>query len=177
MWMMNLMNDQPRRVIIPHFAQMLLSLFNLKSSQSGKMKQLAQSLGKSNSELNNFNLHVVTLYFTCVTCSKRVRAFEKLTRQQSTCKLCLDYVCGSFKIEKKPKFLTSNLNETRKGFTLCFSCLSDVMIAEEPAFSCTKKPRNALGILRRVCHSARSLRSPGWSKAKNSSSANFASSR
>ncbi|KAG2786072.1 hypothetical protein Pcac1_g4118 [Phytophthora cactorum] len=144
MWMMNPMNEHARRVIIPHFAQTLLSMFT--STQDGRIKKLKDTLGKSYAELNNFKgVKLTTPYFT------------------------------SCKIDKKPKFLTSNLKETTKDYTLCFSCLGDVITAEASELSKTKNPRNASGLLRRMCHSVRTLRSPGWGMKNNEPSTSFSS--
>ncbi|KAG2860975.1 hypothetical protein PC129_g10279 [Phytophthora cactorum] len=174
MWMMNPMNEHARRVIIPHFAQTLLSMFT--STQDGRIKKLKDTLGKSYAELNNFKgVKLTTPYFTCVTCTKRMWAFGKFSSQHSTCKICLGHICSSCKIDKKPKFLTSNLKETTKDYTLCFSCLGDVITAEASELSKTKNPRNASGLLRRMCHSVRTLRSPGWGMKNNEPSTSFSS--
>ncbi|KAF4044106.1 hypothetical protein GN244_ATG03561 [Phytophthora infestans] len=172
MWMMNPMNERARRVIVPHFAQMLLSMFT--STQDSRIKRLKDTLGKSYAELNNFKgVQLTTPFYTCVTCSKRVWAFGKLTSQHNTCKICLGHICNSCKIDKKPKFFTSNVKETTKDYTLCFSCLGNVITAENSELSKTKNPRNGSGLLRRMCHSVRTLRSPGWGTKSNEPSASF----
>ncbi|ETK77254.1 hypothetical protein L915_16476 [Phytophthora nicotianae] len=174
MWMMNSMNEQARRVIIPHFSQMLLSMFT--APEDGRIKKLKDTLGKSYAELNNFKgVKLATPYFTCVTCTKRVWAFGKFTSQHNTCKICLGHICNLCKIDKKPKFLTSNVKETTKDHTLCFACLGDVITAEASELSKTKNPRNASGLLRRMCHSVRTLRSPGWGMKSSEPSASFSS--
>ncbi|KAE9040316.1 hypothetical protein PR001_g7126 [Phytophthora rubi] len=174
MWMMNSMNDQARRVIIPHFAQMLLSSF--RGAQDSRLKKLAQTFGKGYSGLNNFKLHVATPYFTCVTCSKRVWGVGKLTSHDNdnTCELCLGYVCSTCKIGKKPKFFISSLDESKKNLTFCFACLSGVMTSEASKRS-TKNSNNSNGLARRVCRSVRSLKSPGWSMRNTETSTSFAS--
>ncbi|KAG7387472.1 hypothetical protein PHYPSEUDO_014120 [Phytophthora pseudosyringae] len=175
MWMMNPTNEQARRVIVPHFAHMLLSMFT--TTQDGRLKRLKDSLGKSYSELNNLkSVKLTTPYFTCVTCTKRVWAFGKFTSQHSTCKLCLGPLCNSCKVARKPEFLTSKLKETTRDCTLCFTCLGDVITAEGSELSTTKNSRNAAGLLRRMCHSVRTLRSPGWGLRTSSyTSASFSS--
>ncbi|OWZ17216.1 hypothetical protein PHMEG_0008878 [Phytophthora megakarya] len=184
LWMMNSMNEQARRIIIPHFAQMLLSMF-APGTEDGKMKKFKDSLERSYSELNSLRgiklatsrgvklatsrgVKLSTPYFTCVTCSKRIWSIGKFTSQHSTCKLCLGHTCSTCKIEKKPKFLTSNLKETTKDVTLCFSCLGDIITAEDSDFLKTKTSQKASGLLRRMCHSVRTLKSPGWGMMKNS---------
>ncbi|KAL3659794.1 hypothetical protein V7S43_015097 [Phytophthora oleae] len=173
-WMLNPMNEQARRVIVPHFAQMILSLFTTSGINDGKMKQLRDTLGKSYSELNTLRgVRLTTPYFTCVTCSKRLWAIGKFTSQHNTCKSCLGHICSSCRIEKKPKFLTSNLKKTTRNMTLCLSCLDGMITAEEPKLAKTKNPKNGAGLLRRMCHSVRTAKSPGWAIRKSSGSASF----
>ncbi|KAG6616803.1 uncharacterized protein IUM83_17945 [Phytophthora cinnamomi] len=173
MWMMNSMNDQARRVLVPHFAQMLLSSF--KTSQDSKLKKLAQTFGKGYSGLNNLKLPVATPYYTCVTCSKRVWGVGKLTRHDNdnTCELCLGYVCSTCKIDKKPKFFISSLDESKKDLTFCFACFSSAMTSEASKLSFAENPGNSNGLIRRVCRSFRSLKSPGWNMRKTETSASF----
>ncbi|KAG1688420.1 hypothetical protein DVH05_025649 [Phytophthora capsici] len=171
-WMLNPMNEQARRVIVPHFAQMMLSLFTT-SSTDGKMKKLKDTLGKSYTELNTLRgVKLSTPYFTCVTCSKRLWAIGKFTSQHDTCNSCLGHICNSCRIDKKPKFLTSDLKETTKDMTLCLSCLDGMITAEEPKLA-KKNQRHGAGLLRRMCHSVRSVKSPGWAIRKSSGSASF----
>ncbi|KAG6616787.1 uncharacterized protein IUM83_17944 [Phytophthora cinnamomi] len=160
MGMMDPMSDRVRQVVVPRFVKMLLSTF--KGTQESKVKKLTQSLGKRYSELDN-RRPSSSGNSNCITCTKRTWRLAKLSSRHNTCMTCCGYICGSCKIEKKLKIPTPDMKVTTKKVVFCFSCLTDVMTANESEFSFVEDANDSPEIGRSAYHSVWSTRLPRWS--------------
>jgi hypothetical protein len=160
MAMLDPMSDRVRRVVVPRFTKTLLSTF--RRPQPGKIKQLAQALGKSYLELTA--RRSPNPDENCNTCNKRVSLLEKLTNRHGTCK-----------IEKTLRFAG---NDKSKKVAFCFSCLTDVMAAHESEFRFEDSDGDPQ-VTRRVHQSVWASRLPDWSVARSNaeSSVDFSSTR
>ncbi|KAE8903335.1 hypothetical protein PF010_g8654 [Phytophthora fragariae] len=175
MGMMDPMSDRVRQVVVPRFLKMLLSTY--KCSQESKVKKLTQSLGKRYSELDN-RRPSSSDNNNCITCTKRTWRLAKLSSRNNTCMICCGYICGSCKIEKKLKVPTPDMKVATKKVAFCFSCLTDVMTANESEFSFVEDSNDGPEIPRSTYHSVWSTRLPRWSLTKNDEPlADFSSTR
>ncbi|GMF62814.1 unnamed protein product [Phytophthora fragariaefolia] len=161
--MMDPMSDRAQQVVVPRFVKMLLSTF--KHTQDSKVKKLTQSLGKRYSELD-IRRPPSSDNSTCTTCTKRTWRLAKLSSRNSTCMICCGYICGSCKIEKKLKIPTPEMKVTTRKVVFCFSCLNDVMTANESEFSFVEDSNYGPEMARSTYHSVWSSRLPSWSFTK-----------
>ncbi|EGZ14413.1 hypothetical protein PHYSODRAFT_505230 [Phytophthora sojae] len=172
MGMMDPMSDRVRQVVVPRFVKMLLSTF--KCREESTVKKLTQSLGKRYSELDN-RRPSSSDNSNCITCTKRSWRLAKLSSRNNTCMICCGYICGSCRIEKKLKVPTPDMKIVTKKVAFCFSCLTDVMTANESEFSFVEDSNDAPEIPRSTYHSVWSTRLPRWNH--DEPHADFASTR
>ncbi|KAG2830753.1 hypothetical protein PC112_g7564 [Phytophthora cactorum] len=147
-----------------------------KSVSVGKVKKFAQTLGKRYTELDK--RRSLNSDQNCVTCTKRVGRLAKLASRHNTCMVCCGSICNACKIEKKQKLVTADLKVTIKKVAFCFSCLTDVMTANESQYSFAEDSDGDAELHRPVYHSVWTTRLPSWSSTKSSESCiDFASTR
>ncbi|KAG7387470.1 hypothetical protein PHYPSEUDO_014118 [Phytophthora pseudosyringae] len=123
-----------RQVVVSRFVKALLSTF--KPNRVDPVMKSTQSLSKPRSV--NGNCIPPTPAQNCITCAKRVWRLAKFARRHSTCMNCHEYVCNSCKIEKKLKLPASNQQVTQRKVTICLSCLTDLVAANESKSSIAK---------------------------------------
>ncbi|KAI9982773.1 hypothetical protein PInf_008771 [Phytophthora infestans] len=168
------MSDRVRQFVAPRLIKMLQSTF--KPVSVGKVKKFAQTMGKRYTELDKRKPHHSD--HNCVTCTKRVGRLAKLASRHNTCTVCCGSICTACKIEKKQKMVSSDLKVTTKKVAICFSCLTDVMTANESQFSFAEDSDDDTEPHRPMYHSVWATRLPSWSSTKSSeSSIDFASTR
>ncbi|KAG2934272.1 hypothetical protein PC115_g5222 [Phytophthora cactorum] len=114
------MDDQARRVVVPHFVNALLSTF--KRAPSANRNSL-QTLDKRDSELES---RASLSRDKCVTCSKRPWRLGKA----ATCNVCSGCVCNSCTVVKELSFMTPELEMMKRGVIFCSSCATDENVSE-----------------------------------------------
>uniref|UniRef100_H3GZQ1 FYVE-type domain-containing protein n=1 Tax=Phytophthora ramorum TaxID=164328 RepID=H3GZQ1_PHYRM len=173
MAMMDPMSSRVRRVVAPRFVKALLSMF---TARGGKMQKLVQVLSKSYRDLESSK--PLSSYLNCTTCTKRVWRLRRFTNYNNSCTLCREYVCSSCKIEKKIKLRRRDQKEANRKVVFCFSCLTDVMVANDSEFSFVEETDDAAEMIRPAHHSVWSLRAPTRSiTRKKEAPVDFASTR
>ncbi|KUF85980.1 hypothetical protein AM587_10005917 [Phytophthora nicotianae] len=125
--MTDTMDDRARRVIQPHFVNILLSTFKRAPSVDKKILEKRDSEVGTGASLSRGN---------CVTCSKRPWRLGSA----ATCNVCSGFVCNSCKVVKELSFMTPELDMTKRRVIFCSSCAIDENVSEFSAAetsSCT----------------------------------------
>ncbi|ETN02493.1 hypothetical protein PPTG_16445 [Phytophthora nicotianae INRA-310] len=125
--MMDTLDDRARRVIQPHFVNILLSTFKRAPSVDKKILEKRDSEVGTGASLSRGN---------CVTCSKRPWRLGSA----ATCNVCSGFVCNSCKVVKELSFMTPELDMTKRRVIFCSSCAIDENVSEFSAAetsSCT----------------------------------------
>ncbi|KAL3659795.1 hypothetical protein V7S43_015098 [Phytophthora oleae] len=155
------MSDRVRQFVVPRVLKTVQSTFMPESV--GKVKKLAQNLGKRYSELDKRR---PSNSGHCTTCTKQLGRLAKLTNWHNTCMVCSGSVCNSCKIEKKLKKFPTLEKETKK-VVFCFSCLTDVMTSNASDFSFAENSDGDSELKRPAYHSVWSTRLPNWNISKS----------
>ncbi|KAE9235717.1 hypothetical protein PF004_g9044 [Phytophthora fragariae] len=119
MWMMNSMNNQARRVIIPHFAQMLLSSF--RGAQDSRLKKLAQT------KAHNDNTCELCLGYVCSTCKigKKPKFFiSSLDESKKNLTFCFACLSGVMTSEASKRSTKNSNNSNGLARRVCRSVRS-----------------------------------------------------